>query len=135
MALHLGLGACVALLLAGCATTRAIEVGALPNALPLVRLVVTEDRGVVGQECEARGNSAALGCQITRLFRLGDRMVRGVTIIRYTDGLPSRMAMEIEAHELCHAVAVLQGLADPCHDGNAGFLQSSLPPRNVFVRP
>jgi hypothetical protein len=35
------------------------------------------------------------------------------------------MAFEIDIHELCHAVAALQPIEDPCHVGNRGFLRSS----------
>jgi hypothetical protein len=50
--------------------------------------------------------------------------VRAVKIIRYADTLPSPVSFEIDAHELCHAVAALQLVDDPCHDGNAGLLQA-----------
>jgi hypothetical protein len=34
------------------------------------------------------------------------------------------VAFEIEAHELCHAVASLQAMRDPCHDDNGGVVTS-----------
>jgi hypothetical protein len=45
-----------------------------------------------------------------------------MTIVRYTDSLPSKLAFEIEVHELCHAIASLQTIDDPCHVGNDGLL-------------
>jgi hypothetical protein len=48
-----------------------------------------------------------------------------VKIVRYTDALPSRMAFEIDAHELCHAIASVQGIADPCHAENHGLVEPS----------
>jgi hypothetical protein len=44
-------------------------------------------------------------------------------IVRYAETLPSAVTFEIDAHELCHAVAALQLMDDPCHDGNNGMLQ------------
>jgi len=46
-------------------------------------------------------------------------------VVRYTDALPSMMAFEIEIHELCHAVAALQTIDDPCHAENNGLIQTS----------
>jgi hypothetical protein len=98
--------------------------------------MVSEDRGVVSRECgaEAAGVPSVLGCQKSWPVRLGDgRAVRAVTIVRYTDALPSALAFEIDAHELCHAVATIQTIADPCHDGNGGVIQASVPavPRSL----
>jgi hypothetical protein len=45
-----------------------------------------------------------------------------MTIVRYAETLPSAVTFEIDAHELCHAVAALQLLDDPCHHGNDGVL-------------
>jgi hypothetical protein len=50
------------------------------------------------------------------------RDARVITIVRYTDSLPSKLAFEIEVHELCHAIAPLQSIDDPCHVGNGGLL-------------
>jgi hypothetical protein len=108
----------------GCASSRSGSVGQLTNREALVTLVVTEDRQVVQQECRnifAAGN--LLGCRIARVVPLPDgRDARAVTIVRYTDSLPSKLAFEIEVHELCHAIASLQSIDDPCHIGNNGIL-------------
>ncbi|MFB3819700.1 MAG: hypothetical protein ACE147_18745 [Candidatus Methylomirabilales bacterium] len=111
----------------GCAPAiRATEAGLLATGQPLVRLVATDRREVVHRECVGASRPASvLGCQITGLAWLGpDRYVRTVRIVRYTDVLPSAFALEIEAHELCHAVAGLQNLADPCHAGNGGVVRA-----------
>ncbi len=130
------LAGCTLGLLYGCTTTQVVHMGTLPNNIPLVRLMVTEDRRLVGQECQGQDTDRILGCEITRIIPLDSpgKSLRGVTIIRYTDSLPSNMALEVEAHELCHAVASLQAIADPCHQGNDGVLQSALPiqPRLVM---
>lgn len=119
------------LLLAGCASTRTGTMGTLPNQEPLVTLLVTEDRDVVADNC--RGALAAgrvLGCQVTRTTVLPDgEQVRLIKIVRFTDALPSAMSFEIDLHELCHAVATLQGVADPCHIGNNGLVTTA--PRSV----
>jgi hypothetical protein len=116
----------LALLLAGCAGTRVAEMGRLPND-NLVTVVVSEDRAVIEKQCHgALALGPIYGCQITRHSTLADGApVRVITIVRYTDRLPSAMALEIEAHELCHAVASLQAVPDPCHIGNNGFLKHS----------
>ena len=51
-------------------------------------------------------------------------VARAVKIVRYTDRLPSEMAFEIDLHELCHVVAALQPIADPCHNGNGGTIRA-----------
>lgn len=111
-------------LTAGCASSRVGSVGRLPNQQPLVTLVVTEDRQIVQRECRdslAPGN--VYGCRISRVVPLPDgRDARAVTIVRYTDSLPSQLAFDIEVHELCHAIASLQPIDDPCHVGNGGVL-------------
>jgi len=116
-----------ALTLPACAGTRVASVGPLPNDEPLVTLVVSEDRHVVRSECpDILWLGVPAGCHIPRRLEAPDgRQIVAVKIVRYTDSLPSAMAFEIEAHELCHAVAALQNLPDPCHTGNAGFLQTS----------
>jgi hypothetical protein len=55
-----------------------------------------------------------------------DITVQAMKIVRYTDSLPSALAFEIDAHELCHAIASLQPIADPCHVDNYGFVQASV---------
>jgi hypothetical protein len=115
--------ALVVLLLAsaGCATgTRSGRLGVLPGDERLVTLVVSEDLAVVGRECPfALG--APLGCQTSRKVPLaGGAVARVVKIVRYTDRVPSAMAFEIDIHELCHAVAALQPIPDPCHAENGG---------------
>jgi hypothetical protein len=67
-----------------------------------------------------------LGCQTSRTVELaGGGVARAVRIVRYTDQMPSALAFEIDLHELCHAVATVQGLDDPCHIGNDGIAQQS----------
>ena len=66
-----------------------------------------------------------LGCRVTRRVQLGGVTVQAMKIVRYTDALPSALAFEIDAHELCHAIASLQPIADPCHTENNGFIRSS----------
>ena len=57
----------------------------------------------------------------------GALAVRAMTIVRFAESLPSPVTFEVDAHELCHAVAALQLLpVDPCHDGNSGELQALL---------
>jgi len=115
--------------LAGCAGTRTGQAGRLPTGDQLVTVVVSQDRRVVERECN---NPLAVGpvygCQMSSPIVLPDgRPARSVKIVRYTDALPSTMAFEIEIHELCHAVAALQTLDDPCHLDGRGFLQASRP--------
>ena len=120
--------------LIGCASTRFAEVGAVGNGERLVTLVVSEDRQVVHQECrDVPALGPVLGCQKSRTIALPNGAeVRAVKIVRYTDSLPSRMAFEIDAHELCHAIAAVQAIQDPCHVENRGVIESSAalrPPR------
>jgi hypothetical protein len=111
----------------GCATTgtRTGHLGAIAGNSHLVTLVVTEDRSVIRDECpQAAVIANVLGCQTTRQVKLADgAAVRLVKIVRYTDRLPSALAFEIDLHELCHAVAGLQRVSDPCHVGNDGVVQ------------
>jgi hypothetical protein len=119
----------VALVLTGCAGgTRIATFGPLAGGAALVTLVVSEDPEVVATHCEpARRTGTVLGCQLSWPVTLDDgRPVRRVKIVRYTDSLPSPLAFEIDIHELCHAVAVLQAMHDPCHEGNGGVAQASL---------
>jgi hypothetical protein len=114
------------LVAAGCAGTRAASFGPLPGNEALVTLVVSEDADVVRRECQDLPTpTKILGCQTSRSVRLpkGDT-VRAVKIVRFTDSLPSAMAFEIDVHELCHAIASVQGVADPCHGDNGGVIQS-----------
>jgi hypothetical protein len=116
----------IALILAGCATTRRTAMGPLPTTEPLITLVVTEDRRVIREECAgAEDPGSLLGCRVTRRVQLNGNTVQIMKIVRYTDSLPSTLAFEIDAHELCHAIASLQPIADPCHVGNNGFILSS----------
>jgi hypothetical protein len=118
----------------GCASTRTAEFGRLPNDESLVTLTVSEDRGVVSRECQgAVAPGPILGCRALRPIVLGDSLVvQHVKIVRYTDALPSAMAFEIDIHELCHAVAALQQINDPCHEGNHGLLRSSVSPTRTL---
>lgn len=129
-----------ALALSGCATgTRTGQLGPLAASEHLVTLVVTEDTAVVRQECPLGivATSHVLGCQTSRPVAVKDGGVaRVVKIVRFTDRLPSAMAFEIDIHELCHAVAALQPIADPCHVGNGGVVQHypSALPRTMLIR-
>jgi hypothetical protein len=126
-----------AVLASGCATsTRSGALGALARGEHLVTLVVTEDRMVVRAECLPYFTDPyLLGCQLSRAVELGEgRSVRVVRIVRYTDRVPSALAFEIDIHELCHAVAALQPIDDPCHVGNEGVVERAAVPRHLLVR-
>ena len=114
--------AALALLVGGCASTRSGVLGLLPSRDPLVTLVISQQRTVIAQECPPHlALGPILGCQTSRPVALPDgQTARIVKIVRYTDALPSELAFEIDLHELCHAIAALQPIRDPCHDGNAG---------------
>ena len=75
------------------------EMGRLPNSDNLVTLVVSKDRRVVEEHCRgALALGPVYGCQVTRHSPLGDgTSVRLIKIVRYTDRLPSEMALEIRA--------------------------------------
>ena len=122
--------------LAGCAGTRVAHFGPLPNHEPLITLIVSQDREVVRRECRDQGGPLeVMGCQRSRLVELsGGGRVRAVTIVRYTDALPSALAFEIDAHELCHAVATLQDITDPCHGDNAGLVRANVGERRPGLR-
>jgi hypothetical protein len=112
---------------AGCAGTRVGQVGRLPTGDRLVTVVLSDDRETVDREC---GYPLAVGpvygCQTTNAVALPDgRTARLIRLVRCTDALPSTMAFEIEVHELCHAVAALQTIDDPCHAENNGLIQTS----------
>lgn len=117
------------LVLTGCATTRSAHFGWLPNREPLVTLIVTEDRDLVRRECAGLvDRGIVVGCQRSRLVALGEAgAVRVVTIVRYTDALPSPLAFEIDGHELCHAIADVQSIPDPCHGDDDGVIQAAVP--------
>ena len=116
----------IAIALTGCAATgtRSGHLGILPRDEQLVTLVVSEDAAIVRGECPLNfAHGSVLGCQTSRTVELPDgRSVRVVKIVRFTDRLPSSMAFAIDIHELCHAVAALQGIDDPCHTGNGGVV-------------
>jgi hypothetical protein len=128
----------LACIVAGCATgTRSGRLGHLGVDESLVSLLVSEDPGIVRHECPlaaVAGN--VLGCQTSRTVALPTGgTARAVRIVRYTDRLPSPLAFEIDLHELCHAVATVQGLDDPCHIGNEGIAQQPYAsPRALFGR-
>ena len=121
--------AAVAMLLAGCAsTTRTAAMGPLPNHEKLVTLVVTEDRAVVRTECRSvAAVGPILGCSLWRPALVDGTPVRLIKIVRFTDAVPSALALEIDVHELCHAIAALQPIDDPCHVDNGGIIQAAAP--------
>jgi hypothetical protein len=104
-----------------------MQMGVLPQGQRLVTLVVSEDRDVIRDECRSVApEGPVLGCHLWRRLTLpGTGQVQLVTIVRYTDALPSTLALEIDVHELCHAIAALQPILDPCHADNAGVIRSA----------
>jgi hypothetical protein len=119
----------VALALSGCAsTTRVAQFGPLAEGQSLVTLVVSEDLDVVRRECaNVPATGPILGCHIAFPAKaISLRPVRSVKIVRYVESAPSAVTFEIDAHELCHAVAALQLIEDPCHIGNNGELQAGM---------
>lgn len=124
------------LILTGCAaSTRMARIGPLPSLEPLVTLVVSDDRRVVEHECrEVPAAGPILGCSMWRTIRVdGTTEVKVMKVVRYADSVPSALALEIDVHELCHVVAALQSIDDPCHLGNDGMIKSAAgiaaPPR------
>ena len=117
-----------AVALTGCATgTRVAQFGPLPGGSSLMTLVVSEDVEVVRRECAEVGVfGRVLGCQSSRPIKHpnGPLPLRAIKIVRYAETLPSAATFEIDAHELCHVVAALQLIDDPCHEGNDGVLQA-----------
>lgn len=116
------------LILAGCAkSTRMARMGPLPSTEPLVTLIVSDDRRVVERECrDVPALGPILGCSMWRTLRVdAARDVKVMKVVRYADSLPSELALEIDVHELCHVVAALQSIDDPCHVGNNGVIQSA----------
>jgi hypothetical protein len=94
-----------------------------------VTLVVTTDRALVERECAVVPSAwPRYGCLLSWPVAGHDGDVRAIKIVRYADRLPSALTFEIDAHELCHAVAALQPLDDPCHIGNGGLVQSMTRP-------
>jgi hypothetical protein len=131
-------GALVAALLAlgGCATsTRTAKMGPLSTG-PLVTLIVSDDRAVVERECrEVPALGPVLGCSIWHTVQPdGKTDVKMMKVVRYTDALPSALALEIDAHELCHVVAALQPIDDPCHVGNGGIVRAGAPNARGMTR-
>ena len=123
-ALFIGL----AVLLAGCGTsTRIMQMGPLGDGARLVTVVVSEDRAVVRQQCaDIPAAGPILGCHLWRkVAGPGGTPVQLIKIVRFTDALPSRLALEIDVHELCHAIAALQPIDDPCHTDNQGIIESA----------
>jgi hypothetical protein len=117
----------VLLLLGGCASTSTMQMGVLPEGRKLVTVVVSEDREVVSRECAGVPTTGRLlGCHLWKRVTLPDgEGVRLITIVRYTDSLPSALALEIDVHELCHAIAALQSIDDPCHADNGGAIRAA----------
>ena len=120
-----------ALVLAGCATAGGGGPATRVETFPLVTLVVTSDRAEVERRCltplDSLRGARPLGCQLTQPYRHsgGGRAIQSVTIVRWADRVPSALAVEIEAHELCHAIATVQQVnPDPCHDDNRGFTRT-----------
>jgi hypothetical protein len=115
-------------LLAGCATsTRMAHMGPLPSTEPLVTLVVSDDRRVIERECrDVPALGPVLGCSMWRTVRVGEtKDVKVMKVVRYAESVPSELSLEIDIHELCHVVAALQSIDDPCHVGNDGVIQSA----------
>lgn len=114
--------------LSGCAAgTRTGRFGPLAGDETLVTLVVSEDLAIVKREClNVVTRTRLLGCQMSRVIEVPGLLdpVQTVKIVRYTDALPSKMAFEIDIHELCHAIAAVQGLDDPCHAHNHEVVHS-----------
>ena len=112
----------------GCASgTLVARFGPLPGGHSLMTLVISEDLDVVRRECaDVPALGRVLGCQSSRPVREHDEhaTLRMVKIVRYAESLPSPATFEIDAHELCHVVAALQHIPDPCHEGNNGVLQA-----------
>ncbi len=122
-------------LTAGCgAVTERIEFGPLTPTDALFTMIVTRDPRLIERECPAPRDPD--GCFVWREVRTpGGTTVRAVRMVRVADTLPSPATFEIHAHELCHAIAALQPIADPCHIGNNGVLHAQLVPRAPFDEP
>jgi hypothetical protein len=117
----------VVLLAAGCATaTRVMGMGPLQTGDRLVTVVVSEDRAVVQRECaDVPAVGPVLGCHLWRRVTVpGTGLVQLVKIVRFTESMPSALSFEIDVHELCHAIAALQPIDDPCHADNGGVVEA-----------
>jgi hypothetical protein len=116
-----------ALLLAGCGTaTRVARMGPLPHHENLVTLVITDDRGVVGRECrDVVAVGPVLGCTLWHPVVVDGTPIRVIKVVRFADTLPSPLTLEIDVHELCHTIAALQPIDDPCHEGNGGVVRAA----------
>lgn len=113
-------------LLSACATsaTRTAQFGPLPNGQSLVTLVVSKEPEVIRRQCGV--TATTFGCRsLQRVTLPGGAVAHAVRIVRFVETVPSATAFEIDIHELCHAVAGVQPIRDPCHDGNRGMLQSA----------
>jgi hypothetical protein len=123
------LAAVAVVALTGCATgTRVAQFGPIAGGpTHLMTLIVSEDVETVRRECAEVGVfGRVLGCQASFPVKNPNALlpVRAVKIVRYAETLPSPATFEIDAHELCHVVAALQLVEDPCHVGNGGVLQA-----------
>ncbi len=109
----------------GCAgPTLMARLGPVANGEYLVTLIVSSDLSVVREQCGALALlGPILGCQKSASAS-GVPGVRVVTVVRYADTLPSARTFEIDAHELCHALAAVQTMSDPCHAENGGFVRA-----------
>lgn len=117
----------VAVVVSGCTTTTLVaRVGPLAGGHTLLTLLVTDNLDVVKQECAGvSAHGRVLGCQRSSPVKeAGWPPVRSTTIVRYAETVPTPVTFEIEAHELCHALAAVQWLPDPCHVGNGGELRA-----------
>jgi hypothetical protein len=101
--------------------------GPLGNGNKLVTVVVSEDRGVIRQECvNIPSVGPVLGCHLWRKVPgPAGGSVQLVKIVRFTDTMPSALSLEIDVHELCHAIAALQPIDDPCHADNGGVIENA----------
>jgi hypothetical protein len=120
--------AALSVLFAGCATaTKTLQMGLLGNGDKLVTVVVSEDRAVVRRECvNIPSAGPILGCHAWRRISVpGAGAVQLVKIVRFADRVPSALTLEIDVHELCHAVAALQAIEDPCHTENGGIIHAA----------
>ena len=115
-------------LLGGCASsTRTMDMGPFSSGDRLVTVIVSEDRSVVHRECANIPSAGpVLGCHLwRRVLEPGVGAVQLVKIVRFTDAMPSKLSLEIDVHELCHAIAALQPIPDPCHADNNGIIESA----------
>ena len=108
----------------------------MPSADRLVTLVVSDDRRVVEHECrDVPALGPVLGCSIWRTIRTDHgTTVKVMKVVRYAESVPSELTMEIDVHELCHVVAALQPIDDPCHVGNDGVIRAGDPNARGMTR-